>query len=315
MSFDHYGLFFGSEHALRQVLLPRVRSALGAGDHVVLAVDPARADAVATGLTGHERRGLHLLDRYEFYDAPGRMLAALHRMAVTHQPRRVTVIGEPVLPVDRRMEMREWQRLESVLDSALDSVNLGLVCLHDERGIPAGLRRRIRSAHPLLLGPGGSRANPDHRGSAAVEPAVPAPAPPADRLIHRLEIGSSLPRLREELTALGRSLGLAPTRVDDLVVAVNELAANVLEHGAGKGSVTLWRAPGRIVCDVFDEGGDFTDPLSGYQPADALRPRGYGLWITRQICDFLEISSDDEGSLFRMHFRIRAVSVVTPRAT
>ncbi len=120
--------------------------------------------------------------------------------------------------------------------------------------------------------------------------------------MHRLEIGLSLPRLRGDLTALGEDMGFPPERIDSLVVAVNELAANVLEHGAGKGTVQVWRSPGRWVCDVFDERGGLFDPLAGYRPADTMRPRGYGLWITRQSCDFLEISGSGEGSLVRLHF-------------
>jgi hypothetical protein len=65
----------------------------------------------------------------------------------------------------------------------------------------------------------------------------------------------------------------------------------------------VWRRDGWVVCDVFDERGGLTDPLSGYLAADPQGPRGYGLWITRQVADYMQVSGGPDGSLVRLHFR------------
>ena len=265
--------------------------------------DPA---ALLSGLAPRERGGVDVIERYALYDAPGRTLAALHRLALSHGPGPVCVVAEPPfaeLVNGSTMELREWHRLESVLSTALAPMSMRLLCVHDERPLGPGVRAAVRATHPTLVGEAGPRPNPSYLGTQAFGRRPLAPEPiPVRGPVHRLEVGQSLPRLREDLAALGTSVGLDPDRVDGLVVAVNELAANVLEHGAGKGNVHLWRGEGRWVCDVFDEHGGLTDPLAGYRPADSLRSRGFGLWITRQTCEYVEICGSGEGSLVRLHF-------------
>lgn len=304
MTFEHQGLLFRRERRFHDVALERLRSAVRADAHVVLSVaDPG---PLLNGLDRHERDRVNVVGRDDLYEAPGRTLGALHRLALLHGPGPVSVVAEPPLASlahGPTMELREWHRLESVLSTALAPMRMSMLCVHDERLLGPGVRAAIRATHPTLVGEAGPRPNPAYLGTEAFGRRPLAPEPLAVRgPVHRLEIGQSLPRLREELTGLAGAVGLPPERVDSMVVAVNELAANVLEHGAGKGSVHLWRARDRWVCDVLDEHGDLTDPLAGYRPADTLRSRGYGLWITRQTCDFLEICGSGEGSLTRLHF-------------
>ncbi|WP_047869740.1 anti-sigma factor RsbA family regulatory protein [Nocardiopsis sp. RV163] len=302
MTFEHQGLLFRRGQRFHEVARQRLRSAVRENAHTVLAVSGERAAALVGALSDSERERVHVLERNRFYDAPGRTLAALHRLALVHDPVPVVVVAEPPLPVSE-MELREWHRLESVLSTALAPQRLTLLCVHDERDLTPRTRSAVVATHPVLVESDGPRPNPAYLGTAAFGTRPVAPEPlPVSGPVHRLEIGMSLPRLRADLAALGESTGFPPERIDSLVVAVNELAANVLEHGAGKGTVQVWRAPGRWVCDVFDERGGLFDPLTGYRPADNMRPRGYGLWITRQTCDFLEISGSGEGSLVRLHF-------------
>lgn len=299
MTFEHQGLLYRRERRFHEVTRERLRTAVRGDGHTVLAVaDPA---ALLHGLTPQERGRVHVVDRDTLYDAPGRTLATLHRMSLVHDS--VTVVGQPPLPTDGAMENREWHRLESVLSTALAPTRMRVLCVHDERGLPPGIRAAVLATHPALVGEEGVRSNSAYLGPAAFGRRRPAPEPlPVTSPVHRLEIEQSLPRLRGDLGSLAHSVGLPRDRVDGLVVAVNELAANVLEHGAGKGTVQMWRGPDRWVCDVFDERGGLHDSLAGYRPVDGLRPRGYGLWITRQICDFMEICGDEAGSLVRLHF-------------
>ncbi|MBR8740568.1 anti-sigma factor RsbA family regulatory protein [Nocardiopsis sp. MG754419] len=303
MTFEHQGLLFRRRRRLHEVARERLRGAVRGGDHTVLAVaDPA---ALLDGLTPEDRGRVLVMDRDALYDAPGRALATLHRMTSVHDS--VTVVAQPPMPFATALESREWHRWESVLCTALAPTRMRLLCVHDERGLPPGTRSTVLATHPVLVEESGGRPNPAYLGATVLGRRRRAPEPL--RLHgpeHLLEIGQSLPRLRADLTALARDLDLPEDRAEGLVVAANELAANVLEHGAGKGTVRIRRGHDRWVCDVFDERGGLTDPLAGYRPADGLRTRGYGLWITRQICDHMEICADEEGSLVRLHFVDRA---------
>ncbi|MFC7326525.1 anti-sigma factor RsbA family regulatory protein [Marinactinospora rubrisoli] len=303
-AFGHEGVLFTSSAELAEVVVPRIRAAVAAGDHVVIAMGDGHADAVRAGL-GAAAGAVRFVERARWYDAPGRTLAALHRLGLTHAGRHVTVVGEPLLPLDEPLALREWHRLDSVLGAALATAPLRLICVHDERTLPAGVRREIARTHPVLVARSTGSAPSRHYRTPGAYSAADAGRrlPPPSGRTESLDIAADLPGLRERLLGVADRIGMPDERVEDLVVCVNEMAANVLEHGAGKGSISLWRTPGHVVCDVFDEGGGLTDPLSGYFPADPLRVRGYGLWITRQVCDFMEVSGGPDGTLVRLYFR------------
>lgn len=300
--FEHYGVLLDSPRDLRDLIIPRVRDALSEGDHVTVAVRPPHEEAIRSAL-GDRSAELDITAHAEFYDAPGRTLARLHRLALTHPTRRVTVVAEPVLPADAPVGLREWHRLDSVLGSVLAGSRMRLLCLHDSRVLPDGTRELARRTHPVLVTSGGQHHSPDYQDPVTFSAAdVARPLPSPTGTVHTLDIRPDLPALRDEVTTLATAADIPEARIGDLVLAVNELAANVLEHGAGKGTISLWRSAGWILCDVFDEGGALTDPLIGYRPTDPRGTRGYGLWITRQLCDFMEISGGSHGSLIRMHF-------------
>src|SRR5689334_2601016 len=79
--------------------------------------------------------------------------------------------------------------------------------------------------------------------------------------------GDSLFALRATVAAHGSRAGLSEGRTRDLVLAVHELAANAVRHGAGQGRVRLWTVPDGIRCEVIDGGAD-GDPADG-DPAGA----------------------------------------------
>lgn len=310
MTCEHQGLLFRHERHFLEAADAWLSSVLGTGGPVVLAVAGGRAEAL-TGLLGEaERARVRVVDRNRLYDAPGRTLAFLHRFALAHEPSPVAVLAEPVVPADP-LELREWQRLESVLCTALAQTRLRLLCVHQEDTLPPKARSGVLATHPVLPGPHGPRRNPRYLGTAAFRGLPSAPEPlPVRGPVHRLEIREPLPRVRRDLISLAETAGLSEEDTDRMVVSVNELAANVLEHGAGKGTLHVWRAPDRWVCDVLDEHGRLTDPLTGYRPSDGRRTRGYGLWIARQTSDLVEICGGREGSLVRLHFLDRTEAVL-----
>ena len=64
----------------------------------------------------------------------------------------------------------------------------------------------------------------------------------------------TLHALRAALWAHARQAGLAEDLVGDLVLAVHELAANAIAHGAGYGHLRLWHQPGTLSCEITDDG-------------------------------------------------------------
>jgi anti-sigma regulatory factor (Ser/Thr protein kinase) len=101
--------------------------------------------------------------------------------------------------------------------------------------------------------------------------------------------------------------GLPEPRATDLVLAVSEVAANTVRHAQSPGSLKIWYDSDEIVCQVHDEG-IMTDPLAGRHRPSLDAMGGHGLWIVNEVCDQVEIRSDETGTTIRLHMNL-------PRAT
>jgi len=125
--------------------------------------------------------------------------------------------------------------------------------------------------------------------------------------------GDSLYALRAAVAAHGSHAGLSEGRTRDLVLAVHELAANAVRHGAGQGRLRLWTTPEGVRCEVTDGGADGTGEESA-EAADAAlwhAEPGHGLWLVRQIADGASVRSDPSGTVAALSFRLGATG---PRA-
>jgi serine/threonine-protein kinase RsbW len=115
--------------------------------------------------------------------------------------------------------------------------------------------------------------------------------------------------LRHAVTSAAASAGLAGDRLDDFVVAVNELLTNAVRHGGGAGRVQLWQADGFVVCEVTDHGAGLDRPGRPALPDRPARPApdvpgGRGLWLAGELTDKLEIKSGEQGTAVRIATRV-----------
>ena len=113
--------------------------------------------------------------------------------------------------------------------------------------------------------------------------------------------GDSLYALRAAVAAHGSQAGLSEGRTRDLVLAVHELAANAVRHGAGQGRLRLWAAHDAVRCEITDEG-----PPGEADAADAARWQaepGHGLWLVRRIADSASVQSGASGTVAAVIFR------------
>ncbi|MEU1751819.1 ATP-binding protein [Micromonospora matsumotoense] len=107
--------------------------------------------------------------------------------------------------------------------------------------------------------------------------------------------------LRHSVSSCAHSAGLTGQRLDDFVLAVNELITNAVRHGGGQGWLRLWRRPGELVCEVADHG----NGMSEQQLDDRSRPApdtagGWGLWLARELSDAMEVESGAAGTTVRI---------------
>jgi anti-sigma regulatory factor (Ser/Thr protein kinase) len=111
--------------------------------------------------------------------------------------------------------------------------------------------------------------------------------------------------LRHAVASCAAAAGLAGDRLDDFVVAVNELLTNAVRHGGGIGRVALWRADGAVVCEVSDSGVGLPEPVPArpVRPA-ADQPGGWGLWLAEELTDTFRIWTGNGGTTVRVSSRV-----------
>src|SRR5580658_4290618 len=110
--------------------------------------------------------------------------------------------------------------------------------------------------------------------------------------------------LRADVQVLASRAGFPDHRVEDLVLAIHELAANAVHHGAGAGRLRIWDLAGALRCQV-DDGplafGDPAAPVAGREPGPGVMSSwqaipGHGLWVVQQVASQLQVTSGTQGT-------------------
>jgi serine/threonine-protein kinase RsbW len=87
---------------------------------------------------------------------------------------------------------------------------------------------------------------------------VVAEQPPA--LVHEPFDHNVIAGVRHSVARLCASQGLAGQRLDDFVLAVNEMMTNAVRHAGGSGMLTLWCLDGTLRCEIADKGPGIPQP-------------------------------------------------------
>jgi anti-sigma regulatory factor (Ser/Thr protein kinase) len=302
---QHAAGFHGSDADLLAQLVPLATTALHNGEAVALALRPATEQALVERLG--TTTGLARLHQPESADmacgqtAAGRRAMELREItATTGGP--VTVLAEHTSRLDG-FDGGYWTELDAALNVALADLPVRVTCFFPELPLHLEILDGARRNHPVLLMAGQLRHNPEHIGPREVLTARPAPPPvllgPPDM---RMEFSAW--QLHEVRTAVEQALEAADygrERAEDVVLAVNEVATNAVEHGTPEARLSVWAGPGGLVCEI-DDGGTLRDPLPGLQAPHPAEARGRGVWIARQVCDSLHVWVDERGT----HVRMRA---------
>ncbi|MET7333870.1 sensor histidine kinase [Nonomuraea sp. NPDC005650] len=299
-SLRHIAVPHDSDEAFVRLATPRVRSALDEGRHVLVITCADKLDLLHDAL-GRDAGRIDSRVSTGWYAHPYRTLAAYHEYT---RDRRTLVIGEPDWEGRSERDIRELIRYESLVNAALRPAATIMLCLYDARRAPATALDFGPVSHPYLLGADGETAS-----TRFVEPhelvlngdLAPLPAPPDDAEAIPFT-ARELKRLRQSVGDYARAAGMDRNLITSLVISVSEIAANSIEHGAGHGLVTMWVSEGEVVCEIADPGGALDDPLPGYIPPEPESPRGYGLWISRQLCDLVQLRN--EGGVLRVRLHL-----------
>jgi anti-sigma regulatory factor (Ser/Thr protein kinase) len=304
--FDHEALLYEGLDGFLDAAVPFLREGLEAGEPAMVAVGAAKISLLEDALGG-DAEDVRFVDMAELGRNPGRIIPAWadFRAERGFDGRGVRGIGEPIWAGRSPAELVECQLHESLLNLAFaDAEAFKLLCPYDVGALEAGVVHEACASHPVVVDGGGARASRRFRRGekllAPFEAPLPAPPPGAESVAFD---GDMLGDVRHAVALHGERAGLAAARVDDLVLAVNEVVANSVRHGGGHGVLRVWREDGVLVCEVKDRG-RIRDPLAGRRTPHVGQLGGRGLWLAHVVSDLVQLRSDPDGTVVRVSMRL-----------
>ncbi len=303
--FEHPGLLYDSHAAYLTCTTGFVRDAVAAGEPVLVAVPPPKLGLLRSALAD-------VAAEVTFADItvdgrnPGWLLpGVLLPFSSAHHGRRISVIGEPVWPGRGRLEYLACAAHEALVNAAFAGREAAILCPYDTGALP---RDRVSDAwrtHPVMIVDGTRRASPWYDDPYRTAGTFNRPLPPVPPTAATIGFGhaETLSAVRRFVAAHAVDAGLTTDRVDDLLIAVNELAENTVTHTAGDGVVSLWTETGRLVCQV-DDHGHLADPMAGRIPPPLDAESGRGLIMTNRLCDLVRVHTRPGATSIRLHMTL-----------
>ncbi|HEX3362868.1 MAG TPA: sensor histidine kinase [Solirubrobacterales bacterium] len=297
----HSAFVYGSEAEYVERVVPFLREGLEAGEGAVVA-NAGDGIAAMRDALGADAERVRFVDVRGAYTRPARTLAAYHEVFVEQlaaTPRLRAMADVQWGPEEGEWDL--WTAYEAVFNLSFEHLPAWVLCSYDTDGLPDPVLEGVRRTHPEVVDVAGwseSAAFGDprsllrglRRGGAA---------PGGLRSLAVGGAGVDDPEALPE--ALARELvatGAPESKVLDLLLAADEVAANARTYGGGVAAVRTGTVEGRFVCEVVDRGPGFDDPAAGFL---APRPgRGTGLWVARQLTWDIEFVRAADGFTARI---------------
>lgn len=307
--FRHEALLYASEREFVAATTAFVQEGVAAGEPTLVVVDAPKIAALQSSLGGDADR-VHFADMSVLGQNPARLIPAWRRFVDDHGQgtgRPLRGIGEPVWPGRSPVELVECRHHEALLNVAFaDTPAFRLMCPYDTAKLDPVVVEHSQRTHPWVSG-----CSDDHHGPSAdydgTDPddlfGEPLDPPPAGGDVHELAFDTLVP-VRRFVAEAAVEAGFDTMTVADIVLAVDEVAANSIRHGGGEGRLTTWYDDGSWVCEVIDRG-RVTDPLVGRREPVGAQVSGRGLWMANQLCRLLQVRTSAAGATFRLHFTWR----------
>jgi anti-sigma regulatory factor (Ser/Thr protein kinase) len=328
-SFRHEAFLYGGRDELVAGVTAFVRDGLAHGDSVLVALAADKVEKLRAQL-GHDWGRVYVSDRVAARQNPARVIPELHDFVDEYGggDKGLRAVTEPIGPVagsgghapgshasHAAAALEESLRHECLMNLAFESVpSLWVLCPYDVSALGAGVIDEVRRTHPYLLEHGAHYPSAAFRGgidTGRLTMTEPLPDPPRSAVSMDFEL-HRLRTLRAFVALHAVEAGMDLERTADLVLAVNELGANSVQHASGRGTVRMWREADQLVCQVDDDG-YITDPLVGLQTPSTFDDASRGLWVVNQLCDLVQIRSrPDIGTRVRVHMWLRPVTGAAP---
>jgi anti-sigma regulatory factor (Ser/Thr protein kinase) len=301
--FRHEALFYAGDGQFVDACSTFIRAGLEADEPTLVVALAPKLEQLREAL-GADAEGVQFADMDAVGRNPARIIPAWQEFVDENAEPGVRLrgIGEPIFPDRDLHELVECERHEALLNLAFAGADrFWLVCPYDTEALPAAVIAEAKRNHPFVAQGEHRELSADYLGAEAISQpfAAELPEPPAQAAELRFEHGG-LRGVRHFVAEHALALGLGRTKTHDLVIAVNEIATNSLEHGGGSGALRLWRDGRRVVSEIRDSG-RLEDPLVDRRLPSPDNHAGRGLWLANQLCDLVQVRSFPGELVVRLH--------------
>jgi anti-sigma regulatory factor (Ser/Thr protein kinase) len=311
-TFCHEALFHDGDAEFLDGAVPFVRDGLSNGE-VVLAIVTAPKVGLLRDALGADADRVHLANMTELGRNPTRIISAWSALVAEHggDGRPVRGIGEPVWPGRSDAELVECGHHEALLNLAFaDAPGFWLLCPYDVGALDRRVLDEACCNHPTLLHGTERRDSSTYRGSrgpgALARTVLDGPLPePTEPPVEVAIEPDGLAVVRRFAADHAAAQGFGRHRVQDVVLAVSELATNTVVHGGGHGVLRIWRDGDALVHEVRDRG-VIAEPLVGRRRPGPGQLGGRGLWLVNEVSDLVQLRSSPAGTVVRAHLRPRS---------
>jgi anti-sigma regulatory factor (Ser/Thr protein kinase) len=278
-----------------------VRRAVTANDPILVVVSKPKISMLRQAL-GADADNVLFADMASVGRNPGRIIATWRSFVQAYAgASQLWGIGEPIYPGRSPAELAEYQLHEALLNVAFESsAPFLLLCPYDIEALASDVIAEACRTHPF------ARHGEDRHASSTFRPvnladpfARPLPSRPADAAYLAFQPGG-LETAQAFAAEYAQEAGLEQGSATAVICAVREIAANALQHGDGQAEIRVWTDDHSLVCEISDHG-HITSPLAGRLPPTSYTGRGAGLWTANQLCDLVEIYSQPESTVIRLH--------------
>ncbi|XVV01340.1 anti-sigma factor RsbA family regulatory protein [Actinosynnema sp. CA-248983] len=301
VDFVHEALLYRDAGQFLGGTVPFVRDGLAAGQPVLVAVPQPNIDLLRDALADDA-------DQVEFLDMrtagrnPGRIIpGVLTTFTDTARGDPVRIVGEPVWADRTELEYPACVQHEALINTAFEDRPAWILCPYDASTLTPDVLGDAETTHPVVLEDTRRRPSHGYRDPflTAEDFNLPLPPPPSDAVARRFDL-DSLVEMRQLVAAYAVAAGLTADQVEDLVLAVNELATNSVVHANGRGTLLLWREGAAVVCEVRDRG-RLANPMVGRGNPGPQARGGFGVMLVNLLCDLVRLHSRSDGTTIRVY--------------
>jgi anti-sigma regulatory factor (Ser/Thr protein kinase) len=307
IAFRHEALMYAGIEGFVPAISAFLREGIERDEPALVVVAEEKLDALRESL-GSDAGRVEFADMRDVGANPARIIPAWYEFVGRYAGtgKRLRGVGEPINTERSPDALVECQRHESLLNLAFaDGDAWWLLCPYDTAALDAPVIEEALASHPFVWDGNGTHA-PSHayRGLDTISRPFDLPLPDPPDGVEAIKFGPThLDVVRAYVSTKARAAGLRSRRLSDLIVCVNEVATNSVRYGGGTGTLKVWTTPTSIVCEVRD-GGVIDKPLAGRRRPVAGQIGGFGVWLTHQLCDLVQMRTFPDGSVVRLHMAL-----------